>query len=33
MCTVIVMLGTANHFVLDAVGGAVAPACGFVAAR
>ncbi|MGI8334116.1 phosphatase PAP2 family protein [Actinomadura scrupuli] len=33
VCTVIVILGTANHFLLDAVGGAVALACGFLAAN
>jgi hypothetical protein len=32
ICTVIVILGTANHFILDAVGGVVALACGLVAA-
>jgi hypothetical protein len=33
ICTVIVIMGTANHFLLDAVGGAVALACGFVLAK
>ena len=32
LITVVVILGTANHFILDAVGGVVALACGFVVA-
>jgi hypothetical protein len=31
-CTVIVIMGTANHFILDAVGGVVSLAIGFVVA-
>lgn len=30
VCTVIVILGTANHFILDAAGGVVTLACGFL---
>jgi hypothetical protein len=32
LCTVVVILGTANHFILDAVGGVATLACGFVVA-
>ncbi|GAA4518421.1 phosphatase PAP2 family protein [Actinoallomurus oryzae] len=33
VATVIVILGTANHYFLDAVGGAVTLGCGYLAAR
>jgi PAP2 superfamily len=32
LCTVVVILGTANHFILDAAGGALTLACGFIVA-